>query len=119
MTDKSQSFQDLLDKDTSVTIHQRNIRNLATEIWKFLQGYFPPILSEVFTERDCNYNVINFWTDEEYSVRYGDSISFTFSSESWNIFWKEIKNSKTLDTFKAKNQKMVSFVDFVKYIYCV
>ena len=57
MTDKSQSFQDLLDKDTSVTIHQRNIRNLATEIWKFLQGYFPPILSEVFTELDCNYNL--------------------------------------------------------------
>ena len=48
--DKSSSFQDLLKKDNSVSIHHRNIRTLATEIFKFLQGLSPPILSEVFAE---------------------------------------------------------------------
>ena len=48
--DKSSSFQDLLKKDNSVSIHHRNIRTLPTEIFKFLQGLSPPILSEVFAE---------------------------------------------------------------------
>ena len=37
--DKSSNFQELLDKDNSVTIHHRNIRTLAIEIYKFLQGF--------------------------------------------------------------------------------
>ena len=36
--DKSSFFQDLL--DNSFTIHRRNIRNLAMELYKFLQGLF-------------------------------------------------------------------------------
>ena len=31
------SFQDLLDKDDSLTIHHRNIRTLATETYKVQQ----------------------------------------------------------------------------------
>ena len=50
--DKPSSFQDLLKKDNSVLIHHRNIRTLATEIFKFLQGLSPPILNEVFAERN-------------------------------------------------------------------
>ena len=46
--DKSSSFQDLFDKDNSVTIHHRNIRNLAIETFKVLHGLSPPLLNEVF-----------------------------------------------------------------------
>ena len=52
--DKSSFFQDLLDEDDSVTIHYRNIRTLATEIYKVQQGLSPLLLNEVFVERDCN-----------------------------------------------------------------
>ena len=45
---KSSSFQDLLDKDNSVTIHHRNIRTLAIETFKVLNGLSPPLLNEVF-----------------------------------------------------------------------
>ena len=55
--DKSSSFQDLLKKGNSVSIHHRNIRTLATEIFQFLQGLSPPILNEVFSERNFNYNL--------------------------------------------------------------
>ena len=60
--DKSSSIQDLLKKDNSVSIHHRNIRTLATEMFKFLQGLSPLILNEVFAERNCNHNLrgINF-----------------------------------------------------------
>ena len=36
--DKSSSFENLLEKDNSVTIHHKNIKILATETYKFLQG---------------------------------------------------------------------------------
>ena len=55
--DKSSSFQDLRDRDNSVTIHQRSIRNLATETFRFPQGVSSPILNEDFVERDCNCNL--------------------------------------------------------------
>ena len=42
------SFYELLDKDGSFTIHQRNVQSLAIEIYKYLHGLSPAILSEVF-----------------------------------------------------------------------
>ena len=46
------SFQDTFDKDNSVTIHHRNIRTLAIEKFKVLRGLSPPLLNEVFVERN-------------------------------------------------------------------
>ena len=46
--DKSSSFQNLIEKDKSVTIHDRNIKILATETYKFLQGRSPPLMNEIF-----------------------------------------------------------------------
>ena len=45
--DKSSSYVKLLTKDRSVTIHNRNIRTLAIEIYKVMQGISPPLLTEV------------------------------------------------------------------------
>ena len=49
--DKSSSYSELLTKDRSVTIHHRNIRALAIEICKVIQGISPPLLNEVFVPR--------------------------------------------------------------------
>ena len=49
--DKSSNFQELLDKDNSVTIHHRNIRTLAIETYKFLQGLSPPLFNEIFCRK--------------------------------------------------------------------
>ena len=53
--DKSTSYGDLLSKDRSVTIHYRNIRALAIEIQKVIQGISPLLLNEVFVLRESNY----------------------------------------------------------------
>ena len=37
--DKSSSFRELLERDNSVTIHERNIQVLLTEIFKVKSGY--------------------------------------------------------------------------------
>ena len=55
--DKSSSYRELLTKDRSVTIHHRNIRALAIEIYKVMQGISPPLLNEVFVPRHCSYEL--------------------------------------------------------------
>ena len=47
-SDYNSSFNELLDKDGSFTIHQRNVQSLAIEIYKYLHGLSPAILSEIF-----------------------------------------------------------------------
>ena len=42
------SSYELLDKSGSFTIHQRNVQSLAIEIYKYLHGPSPEVLSEVF-----------------------------------------------------------------------
>ena len=44
--DKSSSYGELLTNDRSVTIHHRNIRALAIEIYKVMQGISPPSFNE-------------------------------------------------------------------------
>ena len=55
--EKSSSYGELLTTDRSVTIHHKNIRALAIEIYKVMQGISPPILNELFLLRQCNYEL--------------------------------------------------------------
>ena len=49
-------FSELLSKDKSVTIHQRNLQLLATEIFKTKNELNPKIMEEIFTFKnvDCD-----------------------------------------------------------------
>ncbi len=46
--DYTSSFEQHLKKDGSVTIHHRNIRLLATEMFKATKGLGPEIMREIF-----------------------------------------------------------------------
>ena len=54
--DNSLSFAELLEKDNSFTIHQRNLQVLATEIFKLENGLAPGIMKEVFEIQNPAYN---------------------------------------------------------------
>ena len=77
--DKSSSYGELITKDRSVTTHHRNIRALAIEIYKMIQGISPPLLNEMFVPRQSNYELRgNKFLERRRvkSVRYGtESIS--------------------------------------------
>ena len=51
--DKQSSFKMLLEKGSSVSIHDRNIQCLATEMYKLSNELSPPIATTIFTQKDC------------------------------------------------------------------
>ena len=51
------TFQHLLNKDKSITIHARNIQLLATEMYKTKNGNLPCSLLEFVTPREISYNL--------------------------------------------------------------
>ena len=93
--DKSSNFQELLDKDNSVTIHHRNIRTLAIKTYKLKHTSYSLRGDNPLARRRVN------------SVRHGtESVSF-LAPKIWDILPKEIKDSKTLNVFKTKIKKWV------------
>ena len=48
--DHASSFTELLEKDNTATIHNRNIKLLATELFKEKNGLLPPFMNEIFVE---------------------------------------------------------------------
>ena len=57
--DYNATFSELLSKDKSVTIHQRNLQLLATEIFKTKNELNPEIMGEIFTFKNVDYNLRN------------------------------------------------------------
>ena len=55
--DHSSDFQELLQKDNSVTIHQKNIQALATMMYKVVNNIAPTLVSELFSYSNVNYNL--------------------------------------------------------------
>ena len=46
------SFGELLKKDGSFTIHERNIQALAIEIYKVINGLSPEIMNDIFSLKE-------------------------------------------------------------------
>ena len=42
------SIEELVSKDKSATVHQRNLETLATEMYKILNGLSPDIMQDIF-----------------------------------------------------------------------
>ena len=59
--DKKTSFQELLQKDKSVSVHMKNLQYLATEIFNVKSGLSPIIMNKVF----------KFIDNESYNLRIG------------------------------------------------
>ena len=89
MVDKKSSFEQLLEIEDSVSIHDRNLRALATEMYKVYHGISPTIMNEIFTLRHQNqYNLRN-WTyfdaPKVRTVNHGSESVRYLGSKIWEI----------------------------------
>ena len=54
--DSKSTFEKILNKDNSVSIHHGNLQVLATEIFKIKSNMAPEVLSEILQSRALPYN---------------------------------------------------------------
>ena len=52
--DYESSFEVLMEKDRSITVHQRNLQNLMTEMYKTKNGLNPAFMREIFVNKKVN-----------------------------------------------------------------
>ena len=102
--DNTSSFRELLVKDNSVTIHERNIQNLGIELYKIVNGFSPDIMSIVFPIKQnikyCSKN--KFLTRNVRTVNYGTETLAHLGPKIWAIVPDDIKDEKSVNAFKAR-----------------
>ena len=102
--DKKSSFEDLLQKDGCVSIHHRNLRTLAVELFKVLKGLSPVIFAEAFSVRQqSQYNMRNysyFAMPRAKTVNHGlESLSY-IGSKLWDSIPSHMKEIDCINEFK-------------------
>ena len=62
--DHNSTFEELLIKDNSVTIHNKNFHVLATEVYEAINDISPDITNSIFQSKNILYNlcVLCIWT---------------------------------------------------------
>ena len=105
--DNGSSFEDLLMKDNSVTIHERNIQTLGIELYKVVNRISPKIM---FLILHLNSNSIypgenDFKTRNVKTVGYGTETIAHLAPKIWSLIPVEIKKSKSLFLFSKEIRK--------------
>ena len=103
--DDNLTYQQLLQKDNSVTIHERNLQKLTVEMFKVKNNLSPLPVQELFKENDNAYNLRKKGHWEVPNVRtvnYGLETIRYRGPKTWELLPKEIREAKSLLEFKAK-----------------
>ena len=95
----------VLEKDKSVTIHEKHLQLLATEMYKILNGLSPKIINDIFPLKENSIKLRSnnkFKTFNVKSVYFGtETITFR-CPKTWALIPNEIKISRSLPEFRKK-----------------
>ena len=106
--DYNSTFQELLNKDNSVSIHHRNLQTLVIEMYKVKHKLSPSIMNQVFTEQHIPYDLRNdcTWASSNIRTVYNGTETISFRGpKTWSILPNHIKQSKSLSEFKTNVRK--------------
>ena len=104
LNDYESSFNSLLSTLNEKTIYQRCINVLLTEVYKYLNGYSPDLMNEVFYLRQNHYNLRNFnaFATDNPGNKYLLNSSVYRTNQLWQTLPSEIKDYASLQFFKDK-----------------
>ena len=122
--DKKSSFENLLEKGGSVSVHHRNLRTLAVELFKVLKSLSLVIFADAFLVRkQSQYNMRNysyFATPRAKTVNHGlESFSY-IGSKLWDsipFHMKEIDLLMNLNMLLKRGNLICAHADFAKFVY--
>ena len=102
-------FEVLLENSNEKPVHQKCIELLMIEVYKYLNGLSPDIMSDIFKLRENTNNLRNFHIFKSQNPRTKkfdlDSIAYR-ASQLWKNVPEEIRNSTSLPMFKKKIKKV-------------
>ena len=107
--DEISSFDELLKKDSSVTIHHRNLQFLVTEMFKVVKDIAPVLMEQVFARnssaftKDVSANTrfksVFYNHSNPKKVNYGLETLRSLGPKIWSMVPKELRNSPSLEVF--------------------
>ena len=103
--DKKSTYEYLLVRDRSVSIHKRNLQILTMETFKVLS---PPILKELFNKRTLNYELRHpsqFTMPRFESVYNGSESIACLGPKIWSKVPSESKEMSSISSFKKAIKK--------------
>ena len=117
---------ELLQKDNSVTIHQRNLEVLATEIFKAKNDLSLEIIKEVFEFQEPSYSLRSqgnyFVRGNVRTTHYGIQSIKYLAPKKWGLVSDQIKNcgsiTKLKNFIKSWSPSDCPVLVCYEYIYC-
>ena len=123
--DYSSTLNELLVKDNTVKIHERNLRTLATEMYKINHSLSPKLMKDLVTVTDnshCTRSNFNVKLEKDgstvcteksnYRASKPDTVSFGLNSikwlgpKIWSLVPDKIKEVGSLNAFKENIKKI-------------
>ena len=95
--DNESNFENLLEKDKEITIHQRNLQIFMTEVFEIINRYAPP--------RENTHNLRNsqiILNENKKTVRYGSETTSYRTPLFWANLPEEWKLANSLSEYKSK-----------------
>ena len=98
------TFKELLEKNKTVSIHQRNLQTLATEIYKSKNKISPEVVNLVFEFTNKNYNLRKasiLKRNRYFTVHHGSESHVSLAPKIWELVPDSTREVKT-SVFKNK-----------------
>ena len=107
--DFQSTFEQLLLKDKSLTIHQRNIKLLAFEMFRAKNNSGPKITNEIFMFERTGYDLRNekFKSYRVRSVHYGTETLSYLGPKIWNMLPNRCRQATSAEEFKREIKKWI------------
>ena len=108
--DYTSSFTELLSKNSSLTIHQRNSQKLVTEMFKVKIGIALEIKKDIFESNSRHNNLLYNFLVKRYNVHpvwCGTETASFLAPKLWGAIPMDCKIVRTLSAFKEKTNSWI------------